>query len=33
MKTIKRITKALIRDYINGFKENAKMQYGYLYNK
>jgi hypothetical protein len=33
MKTIKKITKALVRGYINNFKESAKMQYGYLYNK
>lgn len=31
MKTIKRFTKKLIRGYINGIKESAKWQYGYLY--
>ena len=31
MKTIKKITKKLVHGYINGFKEVAKIQYGYLY--
>ena len=31
MKTLKRFTKKLVRGYINGLKENAKMQYGYMY--
>jgi len=31
MKTIKKITKSLIKTYISGFKESANMTYGYLY--
>ena len=31
MKTIKRITKKLVRGYINGLKESARLQYGYMY--
>ena len=31
MKTIKRFTKKLVRGYINGLKESARMQYGYMY--
>lgn len=31
MKTLKRFTKKLVRGYINGLKESAKMQYGYMY--
>ena len=31
MKTLKRFTKKLVRSYINGLKESAKMQYGYMY--
>lgn len=31
MKVIKNITKKLVRGYINGIKESAMMQYGYLY--
>ena len=31
MKTSKRFTKKLVRVYINGLKESAKMQYGYMY--
>ena len=33
MKTLKRLTKALITGYINGFRESANMTYGYLYRK
>ena len=33
MKTIKKITKALVYSYINGIKESARLQYGYLYEK
>ena len=31
MKTLKRITKALITGYIKEFRESANMTYGYLY--
>ena len=31
MKTIKKFTKKLVRGYINGLKESARMQYGYMY--
>lgn len=31
MKTIKRFTKRLVNGYINGMKESAKWQFGYLY--
>lgn len=31
MKTLKRFTKKLVRGYINGLKESARMQYGYMY--
>ena len=31
MKTLKNITKSLVKGYIKGFKEVAAMQYGYLY--
>lgn len=33
MKTIKKFTKTLVRGYINGIKESARWQYGYLYEK
>ena len=33
MKTLKRITQALINGYIEGFRESANMTYGYLYRK
>ena len=33
MKTLKRITKALITGYIKRFRESANMTYGYLYRK
>ena len=31
MKTLKRFTKKLVRGYINGLKDSARMQYGYMY--
>lgn len=31
MKTLKRFTKKLVRGYINGLKESARLQYGYMY--
>ena len=31
MKTLKKKKKKLVRVYINGLKESAKMQYGYMY--
>ena len=31
MKTLKRFTKKLVRGYIKGLKDSARMQYGYMY--
>ena len=31
MKALKKLTKTLIKGYINGMKESSKWQYGYLY--
>lgn len=31
MKTLKRITKTLITEYIKSFRESADMTYGHLY--
>ena len=33
MKTLKKFTKTLVRSYINGMKESANIQYGYMYRK
>lgn len=31
MKTLKRIAKTLLTEYIKGFRESADMTYGHLY--
>ncbi len=31
MNTIKKIAKKIIRGYVNGLKESAKIQYSYMY--